>query len=142
MPKVGGRKLEKACKNLQNRALALPKSIPKRSKTVFTRKIVFRTALGEQRHSFWKHFFRILGRLRLQDGAKLEIKMESKSIKNDAKNDAILKASWKPKNSEKSSISGAKMEPSWEENRTKNRCRLGKPIFEKSCSRCSGSSIL
>ena len=36
----------------------------------------------------------------------------------------------------------AKTEPSWDENRTKKRCRLGMPIFEKSCSRCSGSSIL
>ena len=38
-------------------------------------------------------------------------------------------------------ILGAKMEASWYQNRFKNRCKLGKAIFQKSCSHCSGGSI-
>ena len=38
-------------------------------------------------------------------------------------------------------IFGAKMEPSWHQNGIKNRCLLGRTIFLKSCSGCSGGSI-
>ena len=91
MPKVGGRKLAKACKNQQNRALTLPKSIPKRSKTVFTRKVVFRTALGEQRPNFRKPFLR----LGFQDGAELEAKTKPTSIKNRCKKRWNFEGFWK-----------------------------------------------
>ena len=87
MPKVGqARKLEKACTNLQNRALTLPKPMPKPSKTVFTRKVVFRTAPGEQHQSFRKALFLILGRLGFQDGPKFEAKAEPTLIKNRCAN--------------------------------------------------------
>ena len=38
-------------------------------------------------------------------------------------------------------IFAAKMEPSWHQNGIKNRCLLGRAIFLKSCSGCSGDSI-
>ena len=38
-------------------------------------------------------------------------------------------------------ICGAQMEPSWHQNGVKNLCLLGRAIFLKSCSGCSGGSI-
>ena len=68
-----------------------------------------------------------------------------KSIKNRskiyAKIDRFFDASWDRFMDEFWLIFASKMEGSWYQKHFKNRCKLGKAIFQKSCSHCSGGSI-
>ena len=57
--------------------------------------------------------------------------------KIDPKIDHFLDASWNRFLVGFWWILGAKMEPSWHQNGIKNRCLLGRAIFQNSCSGCS-----
>ena len=64
-----------------------------------------------------------------QNEEKIDAKIDQKF---DASWDRFLGGFWK--------ILGAKMEPSWHQNRTPNPCERRNAMLRKSCSHCSGGS--
>ena len=105
--------------------------MPKRSETMFWRKIVLRTLLGREHGEFLDPFFRIWSRLGPQDGPMLEAKTEPKSIKNRCEKGWNFEGLLEGQNFEKSSILEANMEASWHQNRSRNRSYLRKALFRK-----------
>ena len=82
----------------------------------------------------WRRFGGVLG-------PNMGSKMDPRWPKMDPKINHFFDASWDRSFFGFCWILGAKMEASWYQNRFKNRCKLGKAIFQKSCSHCSGGSI-
>ena len=78
-----------------NRPQGAPTSKLRRPENWLKNKILFQTTPVHKRHSFYNNF-RILGRLRPQDGPELDAQTDQKKMKTDAENDQFLKASWIP----------------------------------------------